>query len=231
MKRQWTAEELGESWTLTPSELELLANKTGVTRLSFALTLKYFQQEGRFPESPQEIPKLVEHYVAAQVAVDASAEAWTPPAWSERTMRYHRAQLREFLGVREATEADVETLAAWLAQDVVCTEQHPERLRTALLRRCQTLHIEPPASGQIERLLRSALHTEEDRLCQTILARLPPAALVHLDQLIASDSAPSRAAPEPDERAGHRSPTHGQGTGATTERRTAWKGRFAPCRN
>lgn len=40
MKRQWTAEELGEHWTLAPSELELLANKTGVTRLSFALALK-----------------------------------------------------------------------------------------------------------------------------------------------------------------------------------------------
>jgi hypothetical protein len=40
MKRQWTAEELSEHWTLAPSELALLANKTGATRLSFALALK-----------------------------------------------------------------------------------------------------------------------------------------------------------------------------------------------
>lgn len=199
MKRQWTAEELSEHWTLAPSELALLANKTGATRLSFALALKCFQQEGRFPESPQEIPKVVEHYVAAQIGGDTSAEPWTHVVWSERTMRYHRAQLREFLGVREATEADVETLAAWLTQEVVRTEQHPERLRTAILRRCQTLRVEPPTDGQIERLLRSALRTEEDRLCQTILARLTPAALQHLDRLIASDNEPDLMAPEPDQ--------------------------------
>ena len=37
MKRLWTAEELAEHWTLDPDELALLANKTGHTRLGFAV--------------------------------------------------------------------------------------------------------------------------------------------------------------------------------------------------
>ncbi len=57
MKRHWTEAELGEHWALAPDELALLANKTGTTRLAFAVALKCFQLEGRFPESAQEFPR------------------------------------------------------------------------------------------------------------------------------------------------------------------------------
>ncbi len=43
MKRTWDIEVLIEHFTLIPSELELLGNKTGATRLGFALLLKCFQ--------------------------------------------------------------------------------------------------------------------------------------------------------------------------------------------
>ena len=56
MKREWAAEELAEHWTLLPDERELLANKTGVTRLGFAVLLKFFQAESRFPRASQEVP-------------------------------------------------------------------------------------------------------------------------------------------------------------------------------
>ena len=46
MKRQWTRDELADHWTLAPKELELLANKTGATRLGFAVLLKAFVFEG-----------------------------------------------------------------------------------------------------------------------------------------------------------------------------------------
>ena len=35
MKRVWTADELVEYWTLTPDELALLTNKTGVSANKF----------------------------------------------------------------------------------------------------------------------------------------------------------------------------------------------------
>jgi hypothetical protein len=49
VKRRWAPDELVEHWTLAPDELRLLANKTGSTRLGFALLLKFFRYEGRFP--------------------------------------------------------------------------------------------------------------------------------------------------------------------------------------
>jgi Domain of unknown function (DUF4158) len=73
MKRDWPADELAEQWTLLAGERELLANKTGATRLGFAVLLKFFQCEARFPQSRQEVPVSVVASLAKQVGVLAAA--------------------------------------------------------------------------------------------------------------------------------------------------------------
>ena len=42
-----------------PWDLAQVGNKTGATRLGFALLLKFFQREGRFPFFKNEIPNVV----------------------------------------------------------------------------------------------------------------------------------------------------------------------------
>jgi hypothetical protein len=49
VKRQWEQEVLIDQWTLSATDRVLLGNKTGATRLGFALLLKYFGRLGRFP--------------------------------------------------------------------------------------------------------------------------------------------------------------------------------------
>jgi len=49
MKRRWNPTELDAYWSLTPDESVQLRTKTGATRLGFALLLKSFLLEGRFP--------------------------------------------------------------------------------------------------------------------------------------------------------------------------------------
>ena len=109
MKRQWESEELIEHFTLLEGERTLLANKTGATRLGFAVLLKCFALEARFPVKKQEIPKSVISYIALQVEV--SAKEWREYKWSGRTIEYHRAQIRTFFGFREATVADFHSLS------------------------------------------------------------------------------------------------------------------------
>ncbi len=69
MKRSWPEEELIERWTLTPDELPLLANKPGATRLGFAVLLRFFAGEGRFPRSKGEVPGQVIACIGNQVGV------------------------------------------------------------------------------------------------------------------------------------------------------------------
>jgi hypothetical protein len=42
-------DELVDQWTLLEGERKLLANKTGATRLGFAMLVKFFKLHGRFP--------------------------------------------------------------------------------------------------------------------------------------------------------------------------------------
>jgi hypothetical protein len=58
---------------LLAGEKHWLANKTGPTRLGFAVLLKFFQHEECFPQHHQEIPDVVVRHVARQVDVAASA--------------------------------------------------------------------------------------------------------------------------------------------------------------
>ncbi|HET9014993.1 MAG TPA: DUF4158 domain-containing protein [Thermomicrobiaceae bacterium] len=110
MKRLWTAAELAEHWTLLPDELALLGNKTGATRLGFALLLKVFQFDGHFPSGRHDLPAAVIAHLAHQVGVPALA--FLEYDWWGRSITYHRAQIRDFLGVRQATTASASATVA-----------------------------------------------------------------------------------------------------------------------
>ena len=70
MKRTWTDDELLEHFTLLPDELVAVGNKSGATRLGFAVLLKCLHYEGRFPRSKSEIAPDVVQFLATQVGVD-----------------------------------------------------------------------------------------------------------------------------------------------------------------
>ncbi|SFT93833.1 protein of unknown function [Actinopolyspora lacussalsi subsp. righensis] len=71
MQREWASEELVGSWTLVGDEWRLVGNKSVSTRPGFALLLKFFEIEARFPRYDEEVPPQAVGYVAEQVGVDA----------------------------------------------------------------------------------------------------------------------------------------------------------------
>ncbi len=64
MKRLWTNDDLVAQWSLQPGELALVEYKEGANRLGFALLLKYFQIDGRFPRQKHDVPVPVIAFVA-----------------------------------------------------------------------------------------------------------------------------------------------------------------------
>ena len=181
MRRGWEPEDVVACWTLVEDDWALVANKTGPTRLGFALLLKFFELEARFPRHAGELPPAAVDYVAAQVKVGPDQLA--KYAWSGRTIEYHRAQVRQALDFQEATRADEEALTTWLGEEVAPDEVSEDRLREALLARCRSEHIEPP--GRIERIIGAARSAASDRFCATTAARLAPEAADRLEQLVA----------------------------------------------
>nr|WSX53752.1 Tn3 family transposase [Streptomyces sp. NBC_00974] len=56
MRREWEPEDLIEVWTLLEEDQDRLRNTSGANRLGFALLLKFFEVEARFPEDAAEVP-------------------------------------------------------------------------------------------------------------------------------------------------------------------------------
>src|SRR6266511_5486647 len=165
MKRLWSIDELGDHCTLLPNERALLGNKTGATRLGFAVLLKAFQLDGRFPTAKREIPPAVISYIAKQVQV--SAQAFREYDWQGRSISNHRTQIREFLGGREWTLQDDTDVAAWLVLQALATDHTLETLMAVVYTRCRELHLEPPRSEEHT----SELQSRENLVCRLLLEK------------------------------------------------------------
>jgi TnpA family transposase len=116
--------------------------------------------------------------------LDIPVEVWPNYCWSGRTIKYQRAEIRLWLGFREAARADHKTLQDWLLTDVLDQEHRMDALRDAVLTQCRVLKIEPPAAEQIRRLIRTALQEHETQFCTTIFGQLDKPTLERVDELL-----------------------------------------------
>jgi hypothetical protein len=185
MKRDWHPDELTQHWTFAQEEHILLANKTGTSRLGFALLLKAFLLEGRFPRRSDDLPRSVVVFVAHQIGV--LADLYSEVDWSERTMRYHKAQIRLHLGIREFTLADAEPFVAWLSARVTSPDPQSEALKILAQAGLRTLKLEPPTIARMTRLLHAAVARFEAQVFQTIHTSLSPEIRLALDLLASTD--------------------------------------------
>jgi hypothetical protein len=182
MKRQWDIEELIEHFTLVTKDQECLDGKSGATLLGCALLLKCFQLDGRFPTGRHEIPKTVVDYVAHQLKVDGTF--WQQYDWEGRTIKLHRAQIREHLEIREATVEDSESVSAWLITTHLASDQGIDHLKMKVFAEYRKRKIEPPTPERIERLIRSACVTYEHTLLRDVAQRLSSETQRSMDALL-----------------------------------------------
>lgn len=171
MRREWDLEDLIECWTLDETELKELGNKSGATRLGFALMLKYFELEGRFPRR-EDVPRAAVEYLAKQAKV--APELFADYPWTGSS----------FDRLRVITVGDENKLVSWLATKMCPTEMSRDRLRAALLARCRKMRVGPPKPAQVERLLGSAETAFERQFTTTTMNRLSKASIAKLEELI-----------------------------------------------
>lgn len=180
MRDEWSLDELVASWTLVGQDWDLVGNKTGATRLGFALMLKFFELEARFPSTASQFADVVVGFVARQVNVVPGE--LVDYAWDGRSASAHRVQMREAFGFRICTRADEAMLTQWLAESVCPTDDRPDHLRNALLGECRRLRVEPP--GRMDRIVGSARNMFEKDFCERTAARLDATQAAALEALI-----------------------------------------------
>jgi len=106
-----------EEWLILPEEERLLTNRTPHGRLGFAVLLKFFQVKGRFPNRQGEVGKDIVVSIAEQIGVPI--ESWHDLDWEGRTIKRHRADIREWCGFREVTLSDLENFRRWLVEEII----------------------------------------------------------------------------------------------------------------
>ena len=171
-----------EEWLILPEEERMLTNRTPHGRLGFAVLLKFFQVKGRFPNWQGEVGKDILANIAEQIGVPV--EAWLDLNWEGRTIKRHRADIREWCGFREVTLSDLEIFRRWLVEEIIPQGYRADRVREALLKRCRDLRIELPASDHSNRLIQSAFQEHETRFCETLVQNLNSTTLGRLDSLL-----------------------------------------------
>ena len=183
MKRQWGIEELIEHFTLVEDDLEFLANKTGPTRLGFALLLKCFQYEGRFLLSPSTtFPGLW----WTMLRTNSNSMLPCMPSMTGGTHRERPSDTDlEHLAFREATTLDTEDMTSWLVTHILAGDQNLEHLKVVVTTRFRERKIEPPTTERLERLICSGCHTYEQQLFAETMQRLPEFTGILLDDLLA----------------------------------------------
>ena len=182
MQAEWEPDELIDAWTLTGGDWDLIANKAGVTRLGFAVMLKFYGIEGRFPAYPEEVPPAAVRYLGSLVKVDPGLFARY--SWAGRSIKYHRSQIRKVYGTRPPMEDDEDRWAQWLAAELCPAETNRDRLAAALRRRCRSEKVEPPAPGQVERVVASGCRQFDDAFAATTAGRLGPVVCARLEELL-----------------------------------------------
>ncbi len=185
VKPHWDTEELIENWTLLRKELELVSNKVGANQIGFAVLLKYFQLFARFPDSNSEIPDLIISYISSQLNLPDSL--YSEYNWQGRSISNHRAQIRKLFGFRTAAISDSEEIINWLIEEVLPNEQKIDPLQEFVYQRFRELQIEPPTPGQVERLIRSAIHQHETNFCHQTVDKLTPKIIAQIDILLATE--------------------------------------------
>ena len=190
MKRQWSPEELIETFILVPKEQTVLpgdiANANVHNRLGFAVMLKFFQLEGRFPNYLGEIPHQVIEFIAQQLGFEETD--LSNYSLTGSVHKRHRVQIREFLGFRRMTKEDKEIVKQWLVDEVLPHAPHFEALKDQLNRHLQHLQFERPSAKELTRLIYSANRTHEQLFCHSIASRIPAQASHKLDALLSTET-------------------------------------------
>ncbi|SCG16450.1 Transposase and inactivated derivatives, TnpA family [Micromonospora echinofusca] len=166
MRREWELDDLIASWTLVDADHELMARLHGGRRLSFAVMVKFFEIEGRFPRHVGEVPPAAVDYLVRQLGVpDAEFEV------TGRGVERYRVQIRDAFGFRMFSRGDEDKMIAWLAEQVCPSELNEDRQREAVLARCRAEKVEPP--GRMDRIVGAANRIADARFCEDTVGRLP----------------------------------------------------------
>lgn len=172
-------------FTLDSEELQFVQSKPFKTKLHFAMMLKFFRKENRFPDNDDIISSDLIQLMSNQLNINTKQKEID---WGNRTSERFRHEIRDFLGYRKATIDDSEKLISWLIENVFADAP-------TVLQACEKANqffrenkLESFTSRELERYVRSAVQQFEKRLFSNINSQLSVSTINSIDALLTNDA-------------------------------------------
>lgn len=183
MKYFWDGKELADHWSLNFEELELLKTKPPRSHLPFCSQLKQYQYSGSFPESFSDIPEIPLDYLKGQLEVSNIEEY----EWDSRTAKRHRLEILEYLGIRKSMDKDREEYKEWLIEELIPKTSDIKDLLSRSDEWFLRHQLILPTKTILERLIRSAINTHEERIFEHITSELSDKCMEEMDTFLAEE--------------------------------------------
>jgi TnpA family transposase len=167
---------------LDSEELALISRKRPQTQLAFALMLKFFQIENKFPNSIQDISMKIIESVSNQL--NRQLQSIEQFDWNGRSSERFRSEIRVYFGYRKATVSDCDNLIQWLIKKYL-----PEVLTFLQCREFAVMYfrqqkIELFSTKELDRHIKSAQAKFEDEFFKTVSDELTNVTFKKIDALL-----------------------------------------------
>ena len=106
-------------------------------------------------------------------------------SFSDRLLKFHRADIRAFLGFRAPTNEDATMAQQWLTKEAL-TERNTAHLRESVRQWYVDHRIEQPTPTRATRIINAAVRAAETACFEEISSRLPDHTKGHMDALLSS---------------------------------------------
>src|SRR5579859_5990306 len=107
-------------FTLDSEEIALaISHHTKENKLAFAVMLKFFQLEGKYPTSYDIIDQTMTNSIAMQLNLNSNIINFNNYDWNNRTIKRFRQEIRLLLGYHKPTIVDSKKLITWLIEHIL----------------------------------------------------------------------------------------------------------------
>ena len=176
------ARQIAECYTLSPADLDLIAQCRGdQNRMGFATQLCFLRYPGRAWTPAESIPEPMLGYVAGQLGVTPDDLAGY--ASRDQTRREHLARLVATFGWRTFGLREHRELSAWLLT-LARGMDRGLALVKALLEELRRRRILAPALSVLDRLASAVRHRARRQAYRALTVDLSPEQCVRLDELL-----------------------------------------------
>jgi hypothetical protein len=128
--------------------------------------------------------KAVINFISKQLKIPP--DMFVHYSWNSRTIKNHRNEIRKLYSFREGTIQDEKDITHWLQEKVWDYAGEFEPLKEAVYAEYRRRKIEPPTDNQIERMVKSALWSQEQQFYQDTYQKLSPTSISRMEALMES---------------------------------------------